>query len=71
MTDNRRCGPAAPPLETEMSQKPTKIEQNQHPGQGDQDKRPKQARKADRSDEHHVPGADGPSGAEAEEDNNP
>lgn len=58
-----------------MSQKPANDERTKPGSEPDMDEKSQSGRQeglAERSvTEHHVPGAEGPSGAEAEEDNNP
>ncbi len=59
-----------------MSDKPAKTEQQRTPkdrsAEGKDNAASPQRGLAEKSvTEHHIPGADGPSGAEAEEDNNP
>jgi hypothetical protein len=59
-----------------MSNKPAKSDQNpraseEPAGAGRSEKSPNRGLAEKSVTEHHFPGADGPSGAEAEEDNNP
>lgn len=59
-----------------MSDKPAKSDQKSSTSrnsasEGRDDKSANQGLAEKSVTEHHVPGADGPSGAEAEEDNNP
>jgi len=66
-------GRAAPPKAAIMSDKPAKTDQNTKAssGEGRNEKSPERGLAKKSVTEHHIPGADGPSGAEAEEDNNP
>lgn len=59
-----------------MNHKPAKADQKtvtskDSADQGRSEKSPNRGLAEKSVTEHHIPGADGPSGAEAEEDNNP
>ncbi len=54
-----------------MSDKPTKTQNNQEPADKPKSGEGQGSENTKDSQEHHVPGADGAIGAEAEEDNNP